>query len=63
MFEAVRLSPAFLIRPSGPPSPPGEGTPSASIRNPAQATESARRVGVQGEGGFWERELTTQRLP
>ena len=26
MFEIVRLSPAFLIRPSGPPSPRGKGS-------------------------------------
>ena len=44
-------------------TPPGEGTPSASILNPAHTTPNACRVGVQGEGGFWERELTTQRLP
>jgi hypothetical protein len=33
------------------------------FHNPVHAIESARREEVQGEGGFWERELTTQRLP
>ena len=33
------------------------------FRNPGRTIESARREEVQGEGGFWERELTTQRLP
>ena len=36
MFENVRLSPAFLIRPSGPPSPRGKGRqlvlPSVGVR-------------------------------